>query len=152
MNLKKILLCSALLTGAITASAITPFAEFQPIQVGYEWTAFNLQGGFTCKITDNISLGAGLGATQDWTFQTSPLIPVFGRFDASGKIKDFNTFFTFDLGYELYTYDPCIPIILVNPMVGLKFNKWYGGIGYLGHCLTSKGYINCFNMKIGYTF
>ncbi|MDE6273129.1 MAG: hypothetical protein K2M31_09020 [Muribaculaceae bacterium] len=152
--MKKILLSIALGAAALSASAINPFLEFQPVQAGDHFTAFNFQGGITGKVHPNIALGAGIGLTEKWNFDSSPLIPIFGRVDFSGKIASFNPFFSFDVGYEINTNDVDHGAVLVNPMVGLKFGRWYGGIGYLGHCWTQghSGTTSCFNMKIGYNF
>ena len=153
-DMKKLLLSAALCAAALSASAVTPFLEFQPVQAGDHWTAFNFQGGFTGGVTKNIRLGLGVGLTEEWNFKHSPLIPFFGRFDVSGRLGSVNPFFSFDVGYELNTNDTDCGAVLVNPMVGLKFGNWYGGIGYLGHCWTQSGSgtTNCFNMKIGYNF
>lgn len=35
----------------VSTRAINPFLEFQPIQVGYGFTDFNIQGGITTKPT-----------------------------------------------------------------------------------------------------
>ncbi|MBD5176301.1 MAG: hypothetical protein HDS25_05060 [Bacteroides sp.] len=152
--MKKLLLSLALGLAAISASAVTPFLEFQPIQAGDDFTAFNFQGGFTGKVHPNIALGLGVGLTEKWNFDSSPLIPFFGRVDISGKMGSLNPFFSFDVGYELNTNDTDHGAVLVNPMVGLNFGRWYGGIGYLGHCWTQghSGTTSCFNMKIGYKF
>lgn len=152
--MKKALLTLALAFSALCASAVTPFIEFQPVQAGKSFTAFNFQGGITGKVHKNIALGAGIGLTEKWNFDVAPLIPMFGRVDVSGRIGGLNPFLSFDVGYELNTQNTDYGAVLVNPMVGLKFGSWYGGIGYLGHCWTQGGHgsTNCFNMKIGYNF
>ena len=38
------------LAGIMSASAINPFFEFQPVQAGDGFTAFNFQGGITSKV------------------------------------------------------------------------------------------------------
>ncbi|MDE6559635.1 MAG: hypothetical protein K2K29_07090, partial [Muribaculaceae bacterium] len=149
-----LILSIALCISAFTASAITPFLEFQPIQAGDDFTAFNFQGGIKGKVHPNIDLGAGIGITEKWNFDSSPLIPIFARGEFSGKLGSLSPFFSFDVGYELNTNDTDHGAVLVNPMVGLKFGSWYGGIGYLGHCWT-QGHshtTSCFNLKIGYNF
>lgn len=153
---KKVCLTIAALfaLSASAAYAAQPFLEFQPVQVGDGFTGFNFQGGVTTPIHPNISVGVGVGLTEKWNFDSSPLIPMFGRIEGSGTIGGLKPFFSFDVGYELNTNNTAHGAVLVNPMVGLKFTKWYGGIGYLGHCWTDKGAgaTNCFNMKIGYLF
>lgn len=152
--MKKFLLTIALGIAAFTASALNPFVEFQPIQVGDNFTAFNVQAGVTTKVHPDIAVGAGLGLTERWNFDVAPLIPIFVRGEYSTSFKGFKPFVSFDLGYEINTESTKYGAVLVNPMVGLKFSKWYGGIGYLGHCWTSKGSgsTNTFNIKIGYNF
>lgn len=152
--MKKTLLTLALCAASLSAAAVTPFVEFQPVQAGDNYTAFNIQAGITSKVHPNIALGAGIGLTEKWNFDSSPLIPIFARVDFSGKISKLNPFFSFDVGYELNTNNTDHGAVLVNPMVGLNFGKWYGGIGYLGHCWTQggSGTTSCFNMKIGYRF
>lgn len=153
--MKKFLLSLVIaLSGALSASAVTPFLEFQPVIAGEDYVAFNFQGGFTGQVHPNIALGLGVGVTEKWNFEYGPLIPFFGRAEFSGRYRSIKPFFSFDVGYELNTENTDHGAVLVNPMVGLKFGRWYGGIGYLGHCWTGKhaGTTSCFNMKIGYCF
>ena len=142
------------LAGIVSASAINPFFEFQPIQVGDGFTAFNFQGGITGKVHKNVRLGAGIGITEKWNFNTAPLIPIFVRGQVEGNVGGLNPFFSFDVGYEINTENTDWGAVLVNPMIGLQFSRWYFGIGYLGHCWTPDhaGSTSCFNMKIGYNF
>lgn len=151
---KFILSLLIVLSGVFSAKAISPFVEFQPVIAGDHYTAFNIQGGFTGKIHPNIALGLGVGVTEEWNFSEGPLIPIFGRFELSGPLGKLNPFLSFDVGYEINTENTHYGAVLVNPMIGLKFGNWYGGIGYLGHCWTPKhaGSTSCFNMKIGYQF
>ena len=143
--MKKILLSVALGAAALSASAVNPFLEFQPVQAGDHFTAFNIQGGIKGKVHPNIALGVGVGITEKWNFD---------RAEFSGRLGSLNPFFSFDVGYELNTENTDHGAVLVNPMVGLNFGRWYGGIGYLGHCWTQghSGTTSCFNMKIGYNF
>ena len=152
--MKKLLLAISLFLTGLTASAVTPFLEFQPVQVGDHFTAFNLQGGVKTAVHKNIDLGVGVGLTEKWNFDSSPLIPFFVRGEVHGRLGSLTPFVSFDVGYELNTNDTDHGAVLVNPMVGLKFGRWYGGIGYLGHCWTGEhsGSTNCFNIKIGYNF
>lgn len=153
--MKKLLMTLVVaLAGIMSASAINPFLEFQPIQVGDGFTAFNFQGGITTKVHQNVRIGAGIGLTERWNFNTAPLIPIFVRGQVEGRVGGFNPFFSFDVGYEINTEATDCGAVLVNPMIGLQFSRWYFGIGYLGHCWTPDhaGSTSCFNMKIGYNF
>lgn len=152
--MKKFLLSLVVALATFTAGAVTPFLEFQPVIAGDSNCAFNIQGGVKTAVHPNISVGAGLGITENWSFNQGPLIPIFARAEFSGNIKSLKPFFSFDVGYEINTENTHYGAVLVNPMVGLKFGRWYGGIGYLAHCWTPKhsGTSSNFNMKIGYTF
>ncbi|MDE5663289.1 MAG: hypothetical protein K2I37_04565 [Muribaculaceae bacterium] len=153
--MKKLILSSILLgAGAFSASAVSPFFEFMPVIAGDDYTAFNFQGGIKADVHPNIALGLGVGITEEWNFKHGPLLPIFGRAEFSGRLGSLNPFFSFDVGYEINTECTECGAVLVNPMVGLKFGNWYGGIGYLGHCWTQSGSgsTSCFNMKIGYNF
>lgn len=151
---KQLLALSIAAAAAFSASAVNPFFEFQPVQAGDNFTAFNFQGGVKTNVHRNIAVGVGVGLTEKWNFDQGPLIPIFARGEVSGKLGSFSPFVSFDVGYELNTANTDHGAVLVNPMVGLKFGKWYGGIGYLGHCWTQGGHgsTSCFNMKIGYNF
>ncbi|MDE6296077.1 MAG: hypothetical protein K2M03_08445 [Muribaculaceae bacterium] len=151
---KLILSCIVAIAAVFSASAINPFVEFQPLQVGEGWTAFNVQGGVTAKVHPKIAVGGGIGITEKWNFNHAPLIPIFARGEYSTSFKGFKPFVSFDLGYEINTDSPKHGAVLVNPMVGLKFSRWYAGIGYLGHCWTADGAssTSTFNLKIGYNF
>lgn len=152
--MKKLLATALLSVAALSAAAINPFLEFQPVQAGDDFVAFNVQGGITGKVHPNIALGAGFGITEKWNFDHAPLIPIFARAQFETKISRLNPFFSLDIGYEINTDNTSCGAVLVNPMIGLKFGKWYGGIGYLAHCWTPSGAgsTSCFNMKIGYNF
>ena len=153
--MKKLILSAALLGGAaLSASAVTPFFEFQPVIAGDHYTAFNFQGGVKLPVHRNFAVGVGVGITEQWNFKQGPLIPIFARGEVSGRLGQFSPFFSFDVGYEINTENTDYGVALVNPIVGLKFVNWYGGIGYLGHCWTQSGSgsTSCFNMKIGYNF
>lgn len=152
--MKKILLAAAAAIVSLSASAISPFVEFQPIQVGDDQVFFNVSAGIQQKINHGIAVGAGIGVTEKWNFNVDPLIPIFVRGEYSTPMGKFLPYVSFDLGYEINTGNTNNGAVLVNPMIGLKFGHWYGGLGYLGHCWTAKkaGTTNTFNIKIGYTF
>lgn len=152
--MKKLLLTAALAAGALSASAINPFLEFQPVIAGDDHVSFNLQGGITGKVHPHFRLGAGFGITEKWNFDTAPLIPIFARAQFETSIGKLKPFISLDIGYEINTDDTHWGAVLVNPMIGLQFGRWYGGIGYLAHCWTPSGAdaTSCFNMKIGYNF
>lgn len=152
--MKKFLLSLAVIIATFTASAINPFVEFQPVIAGDHNCAFNVQGGVMTAVHPNINVGLGIGITENWSFNSAPLIPIFARGEFTGNIKSLKPFFSFDLGYEINTEETHHGAVLVNPMIGLKFGNWYGGIGYLAHCWTPKGMgtSSNFNMKIGYNF
>lgn len=154
--IKKLFVAAALMlgAGAFSASAVSPFVEFQPIQVGDSWTAFNVQAGVTVPVHSMVNVGVGAGITEKWNFNHAPLIPIFARGELNFPVSKFKPFVSMDLGYEINTDDTHYGAVLVNPMVGLKFSNWYVGLGYLGHCWTPKhaGSTNTFNMKVGYTF
>lgn len=152
--MKKFLLTIAASIAAASAFAISPFLEFSPIIAGGNTTRFNVQGGISESMLPNLNLGAGIGITQQWNFENGPLIPIFVRGDFHGNVGGFSPFFSLDLGYAINTENTSWGAVVVNPMVGLNFGRWYGGIGYEALCWTQKhaGSSNCFNMKIGYKF
>ncbi|MBD5187118.1 MAG: hypothetical protein HDS93_02735 [Bacteroidales bacterium] len=152
--MKKLILTLALAISAFVANAVNPFLEFQPVIANSDNCSFNIQGGVKTKVHPNIDLGVGVGITEQWSFSNGPLIPIFARGEFSGRISKFKPFFSFDVGYEINTEDTHCGAVLVNPMVGLKFGNWYGGIGYLAHCWTPKhaGTSSNFALKIGYNF
>lgn len=152
--MKKIAATIMLGASALSAAAINPFIEFQPVIAGDDHVSFNVQGGITGKVHPHIALGAGFGITEKWNFDSAPLIPIFGRAQVETKISRLNPFLSLDIGYEINTQNTKWGAVLVNPMIGLKFDRWYGGIGYLAHCWTPSGAgaTSCFNMKIGYNF
>lgn len=152
--MKKILLSIAALVAAVTASAMNPFFEVQPVVAGGGDCRFNVQAGIYEEMVPHFGLGAGLGITEKWNFNQGPLIPIFVRGDVHGTVNGLNPFFSMDLGYAINTENTDFGAVVVNPMIGLKFGPWYGGIGYEAFCWTKKhaGSTNCFNMKIGYNF
>jgi len=152
--MKKLLIALVLGASALGASAISPFLEFQPVIAGDDHVSFNFQGGITGKVHPHIRLGVGVGITEKWNFDSAPLIPIFARAQFETTISRLKPFVSFDVGYEINTDNTHWGAVLVNPMVGLQFGRWYGGIGYLAHCWTpsGSGTTSCFNMKIGYNF
>lgn len=152
--MKKLLLTLVGIATSLSAMALNPFIEFQPVIAGGETCRFNVQAGIYEEMHSNIGLGAGLGITEQWNFNYGPLIPIFVRGDVHGNMGSLKPFFSLDLGYSINTENTDWGAVLVNPMIGLNFGQWYGGIGYQALCWTPKhaGTTNCFNMKIGYRF
>lgn len=152
--MKKLFLALVGLMVSASAFALNPFLEFQPVIAGESTCRFNVQGGIYEDMVKNFGLGAGIGITEEWNFENGPLIPIFVRGNIHGSMGSFKPFFSFDLGYAINTENTDWGAVVVNPMVGLNFGKWYAGIGYEAFCWTKKhaGATNCFNMKIGYNF
>lgn len=152
--MKKLFVSLAVLLSSISCFAINPFLEFAPVIAGGNTCRFNVQGGIYEKMHPNFGLGAGIGITEQWSFDNGPLIPIFVRGDVSGKVGGLNPFFSLDIGYAINTENTSCGAVVVNPMIGLNFGRWYGGIGYEALCWTPKhaDSTSCFNMKIGYRF
>lgn len=151
---KYLILCAIAISCALSASAFTPFAEFQPIQAGKDWTAFNVQAGVTMPVHRVVNVGLGAGITEQWDFKTNPLIPIFARCEVFSPMGSFQFVGSMDAGYEINTENTSCGALMLNPMVGLRYGKYYAGVGYLGHYWTPKnsGTTGTFNMKIGLTF
>lgn len=153
--MKKLFLTLAGFIASVSAAfALNPFIEFQPVIAGGGTCRFNVQAGIHEMMTKNIGLGAGIGITEEWNFDNGPLIPIFVRGDVTGNMGGVKPFFSLDIGYAINTENTDWGAVLVNPMIGLNFGKWYAGIGYQALCWTPKhaDATNCFNMKIGYNF
>lgn len=152
--MKKLLLTLIVACSAFAANALTPFAEFAPIIAGDNNPAFNLQAGISHKVHPILSVGAGVGITQSWNFSYGPMIPIFVRGQLEKSVGGLTPYFSFDVGYEINTANTDHGAVLVNPMVGLRFGKFYGGIGYLGHCYTGKysGTGSNFALRLGMNF
>lgn len=151
---KYLILFVIAIAGVLSASAISPFAELQPIQAGKHWTAFNVQAGVTVPVHPVVNVGLGAGITEKWDFDVNPLIPIFARCEVSTPISSFKFFCSIDAGYEINTANTSCGALLLNPMVGLKFGKYYAGVGSLIHDWTPKhsGSTAAFNMKVGMSF
>lgn len=150
--MKKLLVSLAVLLSSVSAFAVSPFFEFAPVIAGGSTCRFNVQAGIHEDLHPNFGLGAGLGITEKWNFDQGPLIPIFVRGDVHGSVGGLKPFFSLDIGYAINTENTEYGAVVVNPMIGLNFGHWYGGIGYEALCWTPKhaGSTNCFNMKIGY--
>jgi len=152
--MKKLFLGLVGILVSASAFALNPFLEFQPVIAGGGNCRFNIQGGIYEDMHPNVGLGAGIGITEPWNFESGPLIPIFVRGNFHGTISGLKPFFSLDVGYGINTENTDCGAVVVNPMIGLNFGKWYAGIGYEAFCWTQKhaGSTNCFNMKIGYNF
>ncbi len=142
------------ISSVFSALAISPFAEFQPIQAGKGWTAFNVQGGVTTAVHPVVNVGLGAGITERWNFTNGPLLPLFARCEVSTLLGRYKFFFSMDAGYEINTADTSCGALMLSPMLGFKFGKYYAGVGYLGHYWTPKhsGTTGTFSMKVGIDF
>lgn len=145
---------AVLLVSLFSASAISPFAEFQPIQAGKGWTAFNIQAGVTTPVHRVVNVGAGVGITERWNFSHAPLIPLFARCEVFMPLARYKFFFSFDAGYEVNTDDTSCGAVMLSPMLGLKSGRYYAGVGTLVHCWTPKHSDSTatFCMKVGMNF
>lgn len=152
--MKKILLALVLLVSGLSASALNPFLEIQPVISGGGTTSFNAQVGLNQGLIAGFSVGAGVGVTEQWNFDNGPLIPIFVRGQYNMALPVVKPFISMDLGYEVNTDNTKYGAVLVNPMIGLKFTKFYAAVGYLGHCWTPSGAgtTSCFNVKLGINF
>lgn len=152
--MKKLLLSLTLLVATLSSFAASPFIEFAPVVAGGGECRFNVQAGVMEGVHPNFGIGAGVGITEQWSFDYGPLIPIFVRGDVHGSLGSLKPFFSLDIGYAINTEDTHWGAVVVNPMVGLNFGRWYGGIGYEALCWTPKhaDSTSCFNMKIGYRF
>lgn len=152
--MKKLFLTLIAAAASLSSFAVSPFLEFAPIVVGGDECRFNVQAGITESVHKNFNLGAGLGITEQWNFNCGPLIPIFVRGEVHGRVSTLHPFFSMDVGYAINTEDTYWGAVVVNPMIGLNFGQWYGGIGYEALCWTPKhaSSTSCFNMKIGYHF
>lgn len=65
------------------------FVEFNPVLdvSGAKAHTLGVQVGMTHKLSDNFSIGSGVGASMNYKFVGNPIIPIFARAQ-------------FDLGYE----------------------------------------------------
>ncbi len=152
--MRKILIAMILGMGSLVANAIDPFVELAPIITGDNAASFNIQGGITHKVHPYIRIGAGAGFTQDWNFEYGPMIPVFVRAQAEKSFGGITPYLSFDLGYEINTESSKYGAILLNPMLGVQIGRFYGGVGYLGHCYTEGDGITGSNfvLRLGVTF
>lgn len=152
--MRKIIVSIILAMGSLIANAISPFVEFAPIIAGGSDTSFNIQGGVSFKVHPNINIGAGAGFTQSWNFEYGPMIPIFVRTQAEHSFGNIAPYLSFDLGYEINTEETEYGAILVNPMLGVRIGRFYGGIGYLGHCYTASymGTESNFVFRLGMKF
>lgn len=152
--MKKLFLTLVGICASISAFAISPFVEVQPVIAGNGLCMFNVQGGVREEMLSNLGLSAGAGITQEWNFESSPLIPIFVRGDYQFNTGGIKPFVSFDLGYAINTNDTDHGAVVVNPMVGVNFGKVYAGIGYQALCWTAKhaDASSMFNLKIGYEF
>lgn len=158
--MKKIILALFLTVSAIAnaqENKTTGFVEFQTDIAGAGNPNISLKGGFLTPIDTNIKLGAGIGVTENTSFNNAPNIPVFGRaeflFKNVGNVKPF---IDFDLGYSLSTDDLEAGIqgaFFLNPTIGVHFNKFYIGAGYMGSSSFKKNSVwgHAGGVRIGYT-
>ncbi len=151
---KYLIVLTLAIAGVFSASAISPFAEFQPIQAGNDWTAFNLQAGVTTAVHRVVNVGVGAGITERWNFENDPLIPIFARCEVWTPMGRYKFFGSMDIGYEINTGNTSCGAVMLSPMLGFKFGKYYAGVGYLGHYWTPKhaGTTGTFSMKVGMNF
>lgn len=152
--MKKLLLTLVGICATISAFAISPFVEVQPVIAGDGLCMFNAQAGIREEMVPNLGLSAGVGITQEWNFESSPLIPIFVRGDYNFNAGSVKPFVSLDLGYAINTNDTDHGAVVVNPMIGLNFGKVYAGIGYQAYCWTEKhaDASSMFNLKLGYRF
>ncbi len=135
----------------------TKFIEFQPsISVGKGDSGANLgfQLGFLKPVTDNVEVGAGFGIMEHSSFSTNPGIPLFFRSKYNlSQNESIKPFVTADLGYMLNTDDIEAGSIIVNPSVGVSFDKYYIAAGYLASIFTKGGGVsNYINLRFGCNF
>lgn len=135
----------------------TCFLEFQTdiATVKESKPSLEFKGGILKNIDNNIRFGAGLGLEESSEFNAAPSIPLFLRTECmitnSGNCIPY---IDLDLGYKLNLENFNQGGIFINPVLGLRFNKYSIAFGYEGFTSFAKNseWGNAISIRLGYNF
>lgn len=94
--------------------------------------SFSFGLGAYQKVHPNAMLGFGSEIAESWKFKGNPSFPVFIGLHAERFEDSFSPTFDFRTGYSFSTQDFDYSSFFINPMVGVRFNRYGFSVGYLG--------------------
>ena len=144
------------LMNAQTTDAWQGGVELNPVFSTVEGVdpSFNLNFSVTRRVSEYLSIGAGLGVVESFDFSTNPTIPIFARFNVENFQKKLSPFLTFDVGYGLNTDNFDYGGLIINPTVGVRFGHFSLGVGYYGVKSFYEGskFSSSINVRLAYNF
>lgn len=156
---RKLFLFAAMAMMTIAASAQKSGSTFLEFQTDFATASgvkpsIGLKGGFLTSIDTNVRLGAGLGIAEGTEFKYAPSMPLFGRAEFLFSGTNVRPFIDVDLGYSLNFEDFESGSVFLNPVVGVNFNKYYIGVGYMGATTLTENSVwtNSISLRLGMRF
>lgn len=135
------------------------FFEVTPLlPAGKGDATLNLKFGASKQVDKYLSIGGAIGLHESFKFNTVPMMPLVLRLHAEGNKGDFSPFFNFDVGYSFNLKHTDCGQVIINPSVGVAYNKFTFALGYYGEIATYSqpaGVSSVFsniNLTLGYRF
>lgn len=128
---------------AIFDAATIPAVKSPQVSFG-----IGLKGTYT--LNDYLGAGFGIGLTESWKFNSSPSVPIYLTAHAEDFSKDFTPTFDFDMGVSCSENSS----FFINPVIGVRYEQFGIGVGYLGAQAFKKGFGwgSNFNVRLAYYF
>lgn len=132
-------------------------ATFDPavINTGGGTPSFSIGLGAYKNVHPNAMLGFGAEIAETWNFKGNPSFPLFVGLHAERFEDSFSPTFDFRTGYSLSTQDFDYSTFFINPMVGVRFNRYGLSVGYLGGIapqVEGSKWSSAINIRFSYYF
>lgn len=116
--------------------------------------SFGFELGAWRRVHDNVQLGFGVGMTERWDFKGNPSFPLYVGLHAEDFEKSFTPMFDFRLGYSFNTNGMDYSTFFINPMLGVRFNRFGLAVGYLGGKanMENSSWSSAINLRFTYYF
>ena len=152
-----ILLVSFIIPMSAQSSGWKGKATFDPIQVPFQGgnPSFAFGIGAYKPVHENVELGFGIQLSESWKFKTGPSFPIFIAMRLDKMQSSFSPTFDFNTGVSINTSAIKTPTYFMNPIIGLRVNKFGVGIGYMGNIalgVDQAKWVSGLNLSFAYYF
>jgi hypothetical protein len=131
--------------------------NFDPADINtakYSLTEFQLGLSTYRKMNPYVGAGFGVALQENWKFKSGLSFPIFATIHAEQFGAEFTPTFDFRVGYTLNTYKIGNSAVFINPTIGMRYQQFGFGVGYIGSMGMNEGatWSSAINFRFNYYF
>jgi hypothetical protein len=117
-------------------------------------TEFQLGISTYRKMNSYVGAGFGVALQENWKFKSGLSFPIFATIHAEQFGAEFTPTFDFRVGYTLNTYKIGNSAVFINPTIGMRYQQFGFGVGYIGSMGMNEGatWASAINFRFNYYF